>query len=146
MANQADLDSTYMGHAFGQAKLSRSKRSKVGAVLVTSYGIIIPGYNGTPAGTSNEMEDVLEDGTLVTKPNVLHAELNCILKAAKQGVSINGATVYVTLSPCVQCSAMMIQAGIRRLVYSQEYRITDGIQLLTSSGVILDKHKGEFNE
>lgn len=147
MADQKQLDETYMGTAMLHARLSKAKRAQVGAVLVTSQGVTLSGYNGTPTGLSNECEAIVKTtlpylfkDTLVTKPEVIHAELNCILKAAREGVSCIGATMYVTLSPCVPCAAMMIQAGVKRLVYKDTYRIQDGTDLLQSAGVVVESY------
>lgn len=139
MADQKQLDETYMGTAMLHARLSKAKRAQVGAVLVTNQGVTLTGYNGTPRGLSNACEvfqTVHDTGPVyVTKPEVIHAELNCILKAAREGVSCIGATMYVTLSPCVPCAAMMIQAGIKRLVYKDIYRDQGGIALLLQAKV-----------
>ena len=140
MADQKQLDETYMGTALLHARLSKAIRAQVGAVLVTSQGVTLTGYNGTPAGLSNECEtdewNGHDQGTvLVTKPEVIHAELNCILKAAREGVSCIGATMYVTLSPCTPCAAMMIQAGVKRLVYKEMYRDQGGINLLRDAAI-----------
>jgi len=144
MADQKQLDETYMGTAMLHARLSKAIRAQVGAVLVTSQGVTLTGYNGTPAGLRNECENVKWDSNgdtyLVTKPEVIHAELNCILKAAREGVSCIGATMYVTLSPCVPCAAMMIQAGITRLVYKDTYRDQGGTDLLQLAGVVVEQH------
>jgi dCMP deaminase len=140
MADQKQLDETYMGTAMLHARLSKAKRAQVGAVLVTSHGVTLTGYNGTPTGLSNECETITWNSNhelkhLITKPEVIHAELNCILKAAREGVSCINATMYVTLSPCVPCAAMMIQAGVKRLVYKEMYRDQGGINLLMDADV-----------
>ncbi len=141
MADQKQLDETYMGTALLHARLSKAIRAQVGAVLVTSQGVTLTGYNGTPKGLSNECESKEYDDwkrtsfELVTKPEVIHSELNCILKAAREGVSCIGATMYVTLSPCVPCAAMMIQAGVKRLVYKDMYRDQGGINLLRDAAI-----------
>jgi dCMP deaminase len=144
MADQKSLDETYMGTAMLHARLSKAKRAQVGAVLVTSQGVTLTGYNGTPRGLPNACEvfqTVHDSGPIyVTKPEVIHAELNCILKAAREGVSCIGATMYVTLSPCVPCAAMMIQAGITRLVYKDTYRDQGGTDLLQRAGVVVEQH------
>ena len=134
------FDDVYMGTALLHAKRSKAIRAKVGAVLVTKTGIIIPGYNGTPSGTSNECEvrvfdRVASSTVLVTKPEVIHAELNCTIKAAREGVSVEGSTIYVTLSPCISCAALLLQAGISRLVYKDEYRDNSGIEYLQKYGI-----------
>lgn len=145
MADQKALDETYMGTAMLHARLSKAKRAQVGAVLVTSQGVTLTGFNGTPAGLSNECEELKpqpfpHEPALVTKPEVIHAELNCILKAAREGVSCIGATMYVTLSPCVPCAAMMIQAGVKRLVYKELYRDISGTDLLQRAGVVVESY------
>ena len=147
MADQKSLDETYMGTAMLHARLSKAKRAQVGAVLVTSQGVTLTGYNGTPRGLPNECETVVKtslpylfEDTLVTKREVIHAELNCILKAAREGVSCIDATMYVTLSPCVPCAAMMIQAGVKRLVYKNVYRDQGGTELLQSAGIVVEHY------
>ena len=141
MANQKQLDDVYMGTAMLHAKLSHSRRTQVGAVLVTNQGITITGYNGSHVGASNVLETTLEDGTLVTNPSTIHAEANIILKAAREGVSVLGSTLYLTLSPCELCSAMIVQAGIKRLVYNDTYRDISGLNLIKDSGMVnLEKY------
>lgn len=142
LADQKQLDETYMGTALLHAKLSKARRAQVGAVLVTSHGVTLTGYNGTPTGRSNDCEYEVHYISrlypdLVTKPEVIHAELNCIMKAAREGVSCIGATVYVTFSPCIQCSAMLVQAGVKRVVYMQQYRDVTGIELLQDCGILV---------
>lgn len=144
MANQKQLDETYMGTALLHARLSKAIRAQVGAVLVTSQGVTLTGYNGTPRGLNNccELFQTWHEGPVyVTKPEVIHAELNCILKAAREGVSCIGATMYVTLSPCVPCAAMMIQAGVKRLVYKEVYRDQGGINLLMDAHVDVELYE-----
>lgn len=142
----ANLDHVHMRTAMLYAEKSKATRKKVGAVIVTASGAILPGYNGTPMNTSNECEKrvwVPNEGAwgdageyqLVTKSECIHAETNCILKAAKEGVSVLGASVYVTLSPCVPCAAMLIQAGLTRLFYLEEYRDTSGLAYLEANGI-----------
>lgn len=143
MADQKQLDETYMGTALLHAKLSKARRAQVGAVLVTSHGVTLTGYNGTPTGRSNDCELLQtwhEEPVYITKPEVIHAELNCIMKAAREGVSCIGATVYVTLSPCIQCSAMLVQAGVKRVVYKQQYRDDSGVELLKSCGILVQSY------
>ena len=125
----------YMQTALLHAGLSKARRKTVGACLVTSNGTIIPSWNGTPQGTDNNCENSLEDGTLVTKGEVIHAELGCVLKCAKEGINTTGATVYTSLSPCLQCSAMLLQAGIKQVFYREQYRDSSGIDYLTRNGV-----------
>jgi dCMP deaminase len=112
---------------------SYCERRKVGALLVKDKMIISDGYNGTPAG----FENVCEDENNVTKPYVLHAEANAITKVAKSNNSSEGATLYVTTSPCVECAKLIIQSGIRRVVYCCRYRKTDGLDLLKRAGIEL---------
>lgn len=147
MANQKEHDELYMGTALLYARLSKAKRAQVGAVLVTNNGVVLGGVNGTPTGRSNDCEVLVKtslpylfEDTLVTKPEVIHAELNCIMKAAREGVSCIGATVYVTLSPCIQCSAMLVQAGVKRVVYKQQYRDDSGVELLKSCGILVQSY------
>lgn len=151
MASQKDLDSTYMGVALLHAKLSKARRSRVGACLVTRQGVCLGGFNGGPVGLSNECEDVVSSyycqntkrqvEELVTRPEIIHAEKNAILKCAREGVSCLGATMYVTLSPCVPCAAMLINAGITRLVYQDIYRDTQGLDLLQKANIITENFK-----
>jgi dCMP deaminase len=140
MPTKQENDSLYMGIAIQYSKLSKAKRKQVGACLVTEHGVVLGGYNGTPTGCSNECEmDATGLGHYVTKNEVVHAELNTILKAAKEGVSCFGATIYTTLSPCVPCSAMLVNAGIKKLVYSELYREKTGVELLLSAGVEVEQ-------
>ena len=113
------------------AKNSYCRRRQVGALIVKDRMIISDGYNGTPSG----FENVCEDENGVTKPYVLHAEANAISKVAKSGNSSQGATLYITDSPCMECAKLIIQAGIKRVVYADEYRLTDGIDLLRRAGI-----------
>ena len=117
------------------AQNSYCKRRKVGALLVKDKMIISDGYNGTPSG----FENICEDENGVTKPYVLHAEANAITKVAKSGNSSAGATLYVTASPCVECSKLIIQSGITRVVYRDEYRLTDGVDLLRRAGIEVEQ-------
>lgn len=110
---------------------SYCKRRRVGALIVKEKMIISDGYNGTPSGFENICED--ENGR--TKPYVLHAEANAITKVARSNNSSDGATLYVTCSPCIECAKLIIQAGIRRVVYSELYHNTDGIDLLSRNGI-----------
>ena len=128
------FDQRYLEMAEIWAKNSYCKRRQVGALLVKNNMIISDGYNGTPSGFENVCE---ENG--VTKPYVLHAEANAISKVAKSGNSSEGATLYVTASPCIECAKLIIQSGIKRVVYKDEYRLTDGIDLLARAGVEVDK-------
>lgn len=114
------------------AENSYCQRRKVGALIVKDKMIISDGYNGTPAGFENVCED---DESGLTKPYVLHAEANAITKIARSGNCSDGATLYVTTSPCIECSKLIIQAGIKRVVYREKYRVTDGLDLLERAGV-----------
>ena len=117
------------------SSLSKSKRKKVGALVVKGATIISDGYNGTPTGFPNDCEDV--DGN--THWYVLHAEDNAILKTARSTQDISGSTLYLTLSPCKDCCKMIIQSGIKRIVYIEDYRDLDGIKVLRSSGIEIIK-------
>ncbi|MCR5326731.1 MAG: dCMP deaminase family protein [Bacteroidales bacterium] len=128
------FDQRYLEMAEIWAKNSYCKRRQVGALLVKDNMIISDGYNGTPSGFENVCE---ENG--VTKPYVLHAEANAISKIAKSGNSSLGATLYVTAAPCIECSKLIIQSGIKRVVYKDEYRLTDGIDLLRRAGIEVEK-------
>ena len=125
------LDSRYLRMARIWAENSYCERRKVGALIVKDRMIISDGYNGTPAGFENVCEDA--DGT--TKPYVLHAEANAITKVARSNNSSDGATLYVTASPCLECAKLIIQAGITRVVFTELYRLTSGIELLERAGV-----------
>ena len=129
------FDKSYMEMASVWARNSYCKRRQVGALLVKDRMIISDGYNGTPAG----FENVCEDESGATKPYVLHAEANAITKVAKSGNSSSNATLYVTSSPCMECAKLIIQSGIRRVVYQDEYRLDDGINLLRRAGVEVEK-------
>lgn len=125
------LDIRYMRMAFIWSENSYCKRRRVGALLVKDKMIISDGFNGTPSG----FENVCEDENNVTKPYVLHAEANAITKVARSNNSSDGATLYVTSSPCIECAKLIIQAGIKRVVYSDSYRLSDGIELLERAGI-----------
>lgn len=129
------FDDKYLEMARVWASNSYCKRRQVGALIVKDRMIISDGYNGTPSGFENSCED--ESGA--TKPYVLHAEANAITKVAKSGNSSQGATLYVTASPCLECAKLIIQAGIKRVVYRDEYRLTDGIDLLSRAGIEVEK-------
>lgn len=135
-----DKNETYMHVAESFAKLSKCTRAKVGAILVTSNGVLLPGVNGGVAGGSNDCENVdVLTGELTTKATTLHAEQNCILKAAREGVSTIGSTLYVTLSPCLSCSAQLIAAGVKHVYYSKNYSDKSGIDYLRNNKVSVDK-------
>lgn len=128
---QKNLDNRYLEMAQIWSQNSYCERKKVGALLVKDKMIISDGYNGTPSG----FENVCEDENDVTKPYVLHAEANAITKVAKSNNSSEGSTLYITTSPCLECAKLIIQAGIRRVVFSEKYRNTDGIDLLNRAGI-----------
>ena len=133
MSNETDksrkqllLDLRYLRMARIWAENSYCKRRQVGAIVVKDQRIISDGYNGTPSG----FENICEDDTNTTKPYVLHAEANAITKLARSSNNSDGATLYVTASPCIECAKLIIQAGIKRVVYGEKYRLEDGINLL----------------
>ncbi len=128
---QLKLDERYMRMARIWAENSYCNRRKVGALLVKDQMIISDGYNGTPSGFENKCED--ENN--ISKPYVLHAEANAITKVARSNNSSDGATLYVTASPCIECAKLIIQSGIKRVVYGEEYRIMDGVELLQRAGI-----------
>ncbi len=131
---QTEVDIRYLKMAKIWAENSYCERRKVGALLVKDKMIISDGYNGTPSGFENICED--EEGK--TKSYVLHAEANAITKVAKSNNSSEGATLYVTTSPCIECSKLIIQAGIKRVVFLEKYRITDGLDLLEKANIKIE--------
>ena len=131
---QQKLDERYLAMARIWSLNSYCVRRQVGALMVKDKMIISDGYNGTPSG----FENICEDGDR-TKPYVLHAEANAISKVAKSNNSSMGATMYITASPCIECAKLIIQAGISRVVYSEEYRNPDGIDLLRRAGIEVDQ-------
>lgn len=163
MNKEERIDELYMKMAFIWAQNSYAIRRKVGCLIVKDNRIISDGYNGTPCGFENICEEIPEDvldkldgwlntlsdevvrgylqhyqdegGTLKTKPYVLHAESNAISKLAKSNYNSNGATLYVTDEPCINCAKLIIQAGIKRVVYCREYRLHDGIELLKKAKI-----------
>lgn len=126
-----DLDKRYLRMATIWSENSYCKRRQVGALIVKDKMIISDGYNGTPSG----FENVCEDENNVTYPYVLHAEANAITKIARSNNNSEGATLYVTDAPCIECSKLIIQAGIKRVVYSRKYRLDDGLRLLEKAGI-----------
>ena len=128
---QDELDKRYLRMASIWAENSYCVRRQVGALIVKDKMIISDGYNGTPSG----FENVCEDAQGVTKPYVLHAEANAITKIARSGNNSDDATLYVTDSPCIECSKLIIQAGIRRVIFSRKYRLTEGLDLLKRAGI-----------
>lgn len=125
------LDKRYLRMAHIWAENSYCIRRKVGALLVKDGTIISDGFNGTPSG----FENICEDENNVSKPYVLHAEANAITKIARSSQNSDGATLYVTTSPCIDCAKLIIQSGIRRVVYGEKYRLDDGIRLLERAGI-----------
>lgn len=128
------LDIRYLKMAHIWAENSYCKRRKVGAILVKDKMIISDGYNGTPSG----FENICEDQNNATKPYVLHAEANAITKVAKSNNSSEGATLYVTTSPCMECSKLIIQSGIKRVVFTEKYRDTLGLDILEKAGITVE--------
>ena len=135
--NGTKFDKSYIEMAHVWAKNSYCERRRVGALIVKDRMIISDGYNGTPSG----FENVCEDENGITKPYVLHAEANAITKVAKSNNSSEGATLYITDSPCMECAKLIIQAGISRVVYSNKYRVTEGLDLLERAGVLVEQLK-----
>ena len=125
------LDQRYLRMARIWAENSYCQRRQVGALVVKEKMIISDGYNGTPSG----FENICEDENGLTKPYVLHAEANAITKLARSSNNSDGATLYITASPCIECAKLIIQAGIKRVVYGEHYRLTDGIELLKRAGI-----------
>ena len=138
MPTQLELDRCYMECARAHARLSKATRKKVGACFVTANGVIVPGYNGTVSGASVLLE--LNDATT---SDCIHAELNGVLKAAKEGICLRGSTLYVTLSPCEMCAPMIAQIEVARVVYDEVYRNVAGLnKLVHDYGVIVEKFVG----
>ena len=139
MASQADLDNTYLKMASTWGKLSKAQRKKVGCLIVKEGMIISDGFNGMPAGFNNECESVEGFGYLKTKAEVLHAESNAITKLARSSQSSKGATMYITISPCVDCAKLIIQSQIKRVVYRDIYRNDRGLLLLKKAKIKTDQ-------
>lgn len=132
-------DQMYMDLAIRISQMSHAMRNKVGCVIVKDHNILSYGFNGMPTGMSNQCEEQDETGKLITKKEVLHSELNAISKAAKQGTSTKDATIYITLSPCLNCSLHIIQSGIKTVYYKEEYRDKTGINLLKKMKIKVKK-------
>ncbi|MCD8260247.1 MAG: dCMP deaminase family protein [Bacteroides sp.] len=128
---QKELDERYIRMAAIWSENSYCQRRKVGALIVKDKMIISDGYNGTPSG----FENICEDDNNITKPYVLHAEANAITKIARSGNSSENSTLYVTASPCIECAKLIIQAGIKRVVYLEKYRLEDGVNLLKRANI-----------
>lgn len=136
-------DVTYMKMAMCMSELSYARRAKVGCIIVSPDDqVISQGYNGMPTGCDNNCEYELPDGTLKTKEEVLHAETNAISKNAKYRSSTKDATLYVTLSPCMNCAKLIVQAEISRVVYLEDYRDNSGLELLRRCGIKVEKLSG----
>ncbi|MBQ0035020.1 MAG: dCMP deaminase family protein [Bacteroidales bacterium] len=133
MDKKTKYDHLYMRMARVWAENSYCVRRQVGALLVKNQMIISDGFNGTPSG----FENVCEDENNASKPYVLHAEANALTKVARSNNSSDGATLYVTASPCIECAKLIIQSGIKRVVYGEMYRLTDGLDLLSRAGIEL---------
>jgi dCMP deaminase len=131
---QYNVDVRYLRMAMIWAENSYCKRRQVGALIVKDLMIISDGYNGTPSG----FENICEDENNLTKPYVLHAEANAITKVAASNNNSKEATIYITSSPCIECAKLIIQAGIKRVVFSDKYRTEEGIDLLNRAGIIVD--------
>ena len=138
MPKQIELDTTYLKMADEWGQLSKAKRRKVGCLIVKDGQIISDGYNGTPAGYDNNCEYETRFG-YETKPEVLHAESNALMKLAKSTNSSKDSTIYLTMSPCFDCAKLIIQAGVIRVVYSEKYRNQEGIKFLRSNNVIAER-------
>jgi len=137
---QIQYDKVYMRMAKILSELSYAQRNKVGCIIVSPQGqIISQGYNGTPTGYDNCCEYTDENGNLITKREVLHAESNAISKCAKWLSSTEDATLYVTLSPCFECAKVIIQAGIKRVCYNELYRNTDGLEFLKKNNIQVEQ-------
>lgn len=140
MASQSKLDEAYLDICKTWSKLSYAKRKKVGCIIVKDGAIISDGYNGTPKGFDNACE-IEYDGNLKTKDEVLHAESNAITKLAKSTQSSVGATMYITISPCLGCAKLIIQSGISRVVYKDFYRSDEGIKLLKQAKIKVKQYE-----
>ena len=137
MPSQLKLDNAYMDIATRWGKMSHAKRKQVGCIIVKGNQIISDGYNGTPNGFDNNCEFSTRFG-LETKAEVLHAESNALTKLAKGTQSSEGATVYITLMPCYDCAKLMIQSGIKRVVYKEDYRDVSGVELLERAKITVE--------
>jgi len=141
MPTQQENDDTYMGVAILHSKLSKAMRLKVGACLVLENGALVAGVNGLPTELGNECEYFAEDGNLVTKPETIHAEQNAIIKVARNGLSTQNSSLYVTHSLCRACASAMIAAGVKEVVYKEDYRDTSGLDLLRQANIGVRKYE-----
>jgi len=142
MAQQTDLDKIFIEMAYSFAKLSKAVRRQVGCIIVKDGQVISNGFNGTPCGFDNTCETVTDKAgisSIHTKPEVLHAESNALMKIARSTNSSIGSTMYLTCSPCFDCAKLIIQSGIIRLVYNEDYRTQEGIDLLRQTDIIIEK-------
>ena len=156
MPSQNKLDQYYMSLALRVAELSHGVRARVGSCLVTENDVSILSCNGLPTALGNALEELkpyepvngvtIKGLQLVTKSEVIHAELNAVLKCAKEGVSVKGATIYTTLSCCSQCASMLASCGVKRVVFLEEYRDTKGIDILKQCGIVVEKLDSEFKK
>lgn len=140
MAEQNDLDLSYLRMAYIWSNLSQARRKKVGCLIVKNGTIISDGFNGSPSGFDNDCESWL-DGSWVTNPETLHAESNAITKLAKSTQSSDGATIYTTCVPCLECAKLIIQSGINRVVFRETYRKLDGLLLLKRANIDIKRIK-----
>ena len=140
MNKQEKLDVLYMDMAARISEMSQGRRLKVGAVIIKGDNVISMGWNGMPSGMDNNCEIECEDGSLITKPETLHAESNALMKLVRTGgTGAEGATLYTTYSPCPECAKLIKQAGINRVVYRHNYRLLDGIEMLRELSVTVEK-------
>ena len=154
MPSQNKLDQYYMSLALRVAELSHGVRARVGSCLVTENDVSILSCNGLPTALGNALEELkpyepvngvtIKGIQLVTKSEVIHAELNAVLKCAKEGVSVKGATIYTTLSCCSQCASMLASCGVKRVVFLEEYRDTKGIDILKQCDIVVEKLDSVF--
>lgn len=135
--NRSKLMKAYMNSARGFAHMSHAERRKVGAIAVTPQDVVIYSWNGRPSGDSNCCELTPE----LTHPEVLHAEANIVSKSSREGISLNGADIYVTLSPCLPCALLLYQAGVKMVTYDEEYRLVDGIEFLKRKNIAVHKYE-----
>jgi dCMP deaminase len=141
MASQSNLDEAYLQICQTWSQLSKAARKKVGCIIVKDNSIISDGYNGTPKNFDNVCEFVSVNQTLITKPEVLHAESNAITKLAKSTQSSKDATMYITINPCVECAKLIIQSEISRVVYQDFYKNDEGIKLIKKANIEINKHE-----
>lgn len=145
MASLKELDKIFLEMAFSFAAHSKAKRRQVGCIIVKDGQIISNGFNGTPCGFDNVCEDFDSTapypGKLITKPEVLHAESNALMKLARSTNSSFGSTMYLTCSPCFDCSKLIIQAGVERVIYKDEYRDLKGVALLRKANIMVERYE-----